>query len=348
MRIGLMVNDISTEQAVYTTTRLAMAAVNLGHEAWHIGAGDFAYETDDKVHARARTVPKKNYKSSETFLNDLQSKRAVVERICVDDLDVLLLRSDPSTETGHRGWAQTPGIIFGRAAMRRGVIVLNDPDGLAGAFNKMYFQLFPEEVRPHTLITRDREEIRRFAKDHGGNIVLKPLQGSGGQNVFLVRQDSLSNLNQMIDAVSRDGYVIAQEYLPAAVDGDLRLFLLNGLPFRYKGKYAAFRRLRRGDDMRSNIHAGGVKAQAEITDAHLAIAEIVRPKLVQDGMFFVGLDIVGDKLMEINVFSPGGLGSARLFEKVNFARGVIHALERKVDYMKYYNRNFGNVEMATL
>lgn len=117
---------------------------------------------------------------------------------------------------------------------------------------------------------------------------------------------------------------------------------------RYKGKYAAFRRLRHGDDMRSNIHAGGKLAPAVITDEHLRLAEIVRPKLVQDGMFLVGLDIVGDKLMEINVFSPGGLGSAQTFEKVNFSNYVIDALERKVEYMSYYRRNFENGEMATL
>ena len=100
--------------------------------------------------------------------------------------------------------------------------------------------------------------------------------------------------------------------------------------------------------MRSNIHAGGRLSQAEITDKHLRLVEMVRPKLVQDGMFLVGLDIVGDKLMEINVFSPGGLGSAQLFEKVNFSNAVIDAIERKVDYMQFYSRNFDNVEMATL
>jgi glutathione synthase len=152
----------------------------------------------------------------------------------------------------------------------------------------------------------------------------------------------------MIDAVSRDGYVIAQEYLPAAAEGDTRLFLMNGVPLKYKGRYAAFRRVRTGEDMRSNIHAGGRLRQAVIGDAELRLAEIVRPKLVQDGMFLVGLDIVGDKLMEINVFSPGGLGSAQKFEKVNFAHAVIGGLERKVEYMKYYRRNFNNEEMATL
>jgi glutathione synthase len=343
-----MVNDIKTEEPGYTTTRLAMAAINRGHETWVMGAGDFAYDTDEKIHARARSAPKSTYKSSEGYLADLQGKKAKIERIAVDDLDVLMLRNDPSTDMGLRAWAQSSGIIFGRAAMRHGVIVLNDPNGLAKAMNKMYFQLFPEQVRPRTLITRDRDEIRKFAKEEGENIVLKPLQGSGGTGVFLVRKDDLSNLNQMIEAVSRDGYVIAQEYLPAAAEGDTRLFLMNGQPFRYKGKYAAFRRVRTGDDIRSNIHAGGKLRQAEISDMHLKIAEIVRPKLVQDGMFLVGLDIVGDKLMEINVFSPGGLGSAQKFEKVNFSHAVIIALERKVEYMSYYRRNFDNVEMSSL
>ena len=348
MRIGFMVNDIKTEEPGYTTTRLAMAAINRAHEAWVVGAGDFAYDVDEKIHARARSAPKSNYKSSDGYLADLQGKKAKIERITVDDLDVLMLRNDPSTDMGLRAWAQSSGIIFGRAAMRHGIIVLNDPNGLAKAMNKMYFQLFPEQVRPRTLITRDREEIRKFAMEEGGNIVLKPLQGSGGTGVFLVRKDDLSNLNQMIEAVSRDGYVIAQEYLPAASEGDTRLFLMNGQPFRYKGKYAAFRRVRTGDDIRSNIHAGGKLRQAEISDMHLKIAEIVRPKLVQDGMFLVGLDIVGDKLIEINVFSPGGLGSAQKFEKANFSHAVITALERKVEYMSYYRRNFDNVEMASL
>ena len=348
MRIGLVVNDIKTEEPGYTTIRLAMAAINLGHEAWLMGAGDFAYDPDEIIRARAKTAPKPKYKSSETFLSDLQSKKAKMERISVDDLDVLMLRSDPSNDTGLRAWAQASGIIFGRVAMRHGVIVLNDPNGLSKATNKMYFQLFPEEVRPRTLITRDRDEIKAFAKDMGGNVVLKPLQGSGGQSVFLVRPDDMPNLNQMIEAVSREGYVIAQEYLPAAAEGDTRLFVMNGQPLRYKGKYAAFRRVRQGDDMRSNIHAGGKLRKAEITDDHLKIVEIVRPKLVQDGMFLVGLDIVGDKLMEINVFSPGGLGSAQKFEGVNFTHAVLHAMERKVEYMKYYRRNFDNIEMASL
>ena len=347
MKLGLVVNDIRTEETGYTTTRLAMAAVNLGHEAWVMGAGDLAYDPDERIRARARHAQKSKYKSSATYLKDLQGSKAKTERITVDDLDVLLLRSDPSADVDQRSWAQSAGIIFGRMAMRHGVIVLNDANGLSKAQNKMYFQDFPEEVRPTTLITRDREEIKSFAREFR-TIVLKPLQGSGGQSVFMVRPEDIPNLNQMIDAVSRSGYVIAQEYLKAAEAGDTRLFLMNGLPLVYRGKYAAFRRVRSGGDLRSNIHAGGTLAKAEIGKEALELAEMVRPKLVEDGMFLVGLDIVGDKLMEINVFSPGGLGSAQKFEKVNFTHAVIHALERKVKYMHYYRRNFSNIDMATL
>lgn len=348
MKIGFVVNDIRTEQAGYTTTRMAMQAINMGHEAWMIAVGDLSYDPDEYIRATARMAPRSNYKSHKAYFNELQGDRAKLERITVDELDILLLRNNPVDDAISRPWAQNAGLIFGRVAMRHGVIVLNDPNGLAKALNKMYFQNFPEEVRPRTLITRSHIEIKAFAKEQGGTIVLKPLQGSGGRNVFLVRPDDLPNLNQMIDAVSRDGYVIAQEYLPAAAEGDMRLFVLNGKPLRYRGRYAAFHRIRASADMRSNIHAGGKLRQAEITDTALELVEMVRPKLVQDGMFLVGLDIVGNKLMEINVFSPGGLGNAQKFEKVNFNVAVIEALEKKVQYMKYYRRNFENVEMAIL
>ena len=348
MKIGLVVNDIQTEEAGFTTSRLECEAVNQGHEVWVIGVGDLAYDADECVRARARSVPRAKYKTSESFVSDLQGKNAVHKRITVDELDLLMLRNVPSDDFIRRPWAASIASEFGRVAMRHGVIVVNDPTGLAKAASKMYFQLFPEAVRPKTLITRDNAEIKAFAHEMGGNIVLKPLQGSGGASVFMVRPEDVPNINQMIDAVSRDGYVIAQEYLPSAAEGDMRLFVMNGRPLRVKGKYAAFRRVRRGGDLRSNIHAGGKLAEAVVDDTALRIAEMVRPKLVQDGMFLVGLDIVGDKLMEINVFSPGGLGSAQKFTKINFSRYVIEALARKVQYMQYYGRNFDNIDMCTL
>jgi glutathione synthase len=345
MRIGFVVNDVNTEQPTYTTVRLAMAAKRMGHEIFMFGTGDLAYDSDEKIKAHARSVPKRIYKTGHPFLKDLTAKNGIQERITVDDLDVLMLRSDPAQDAIARPWAAQAGIEFGRVAMRNGVIVLNDPDGLGKASSKMYFQTYPAEIRPETIITRNREDIRSFARDKG-TVVLKPLTGSGGANVFMVRPEDLPNINQIIDSVLRDGFAIVQEYLEAAEEGDVRLFVMNGEAFRYKGRYCAFRRLRKGGDLRSNLHAGGTLGRAEIGNQALELVEMVRPKLIQDGMFLVGLDIVGNKLMEINVFSPGGLGSAQKFEGVNFSEGVIKALQRKTMAMSYYDRQFNNVSMA--
>jgi len=344
MKIGIMVNIMGSSAGGQTTYRLATECINRGYEVWIMSAGNFAYDPDDKVRAYARRVTGKKYASAAKYLDALNGKDAQNKWITVDDLDVLLLRSNPPVQSP---WAQHAGIHFGRIAMRHGVLVLNDPNGLSKAMNKLYLQTFPEEVWPKTLITRNKTRIGKFAHEQG-TIVLKPLQGYGGKNVFIIKPEDSVNLDKIIDSISRDGYVIAQEYLAEAAKGDMRLFLMNGVPFQYKGHYAAFRRVRTGQDMRSNIHAGGKLRRATVDETALRLAEIVRPKLVRDGMFLVGLDIVGNKLMEINVFTPGGFGSAQMFEKVNFTKGVIDDIERKVRYINYYRRNFSNLEMATL
>ena len=348
MRIAFVVKDVKTEQATYTTTRLAMCATTLGHEAWTLSVADFVYKPDGSIHANARSVHGKEYDSLTTFMKELQGEEARREQIRVDDLDVVLLRNDPSEDKADRAWAQTSGILFGQLATRRGVIVLNDPANLANALNKTYFQHFPEEVRPRTCISRDPAEIKEFVAAEGGKAVIKPLQGSGGSSVFLIRNEDGANLNQMIEAVIRDGYCIAQEYLPAAKDGDIRLFVMNGRPLMCDGKYAAFRRVNKTGDMRSNMHSGGEAEPAEIGDSALRLVEMVQPKLVADGMFLVGLDIVGDKLMEINVFTPGGLGSAQAATGVDWAPIVIGDLERKVRSKQHYGGALSNVQIATL
>ena len=141
---------------------------------------------------------------------------------------------------------------------------LNDPANLANAVNKTYFQHFPEAVRPRTLISRDRDEITEFVHELGDAAVLKPLQGSGGASVFMVTGDEAPNLNQMIEAISRDGYVVAQEALPEAADGDVRMFVMNGEPLRVGKAYAAFRRVNTGPDLRSNMHVGGQARRVKV------------------------------------------------------------------------------------
>src|SRR6186713_2497542 len=252
-----------------------------------------------------------------------------------------MLRNDPSIDA-ETPWAMEAGILFGREAAKRGVIVLNDPDSLGRAINKLYFQSFPEEARAATLITKHEADIKAFAAEHRGNIILKPLQGSGGSGVFKLGSGQKTNLNQIIEAIGRDGYIIAQAYVPAASKGDIRFFLMNGRPLRIGDKYAALRRVASKGDIRSNIHAGGSAEAVEIGKTELEVAETIRPKLVADGMFLVGIDIVGDKILEVNVFSPGNLQRCSLLAGVDFAAPIIDAIERKAGIVEQYARSFDN------
>lgn len=349
MKIGFVVNDVSTEVPQYSTTRLAMSATNKEHEIWLMGVGDLGQDAEGRVIASGWAPKKKSYRSLETYLGDIQKSRDdEPEHVVIEEFDVLMLRNDPSVDAMDRPWAQTSGVLFGQVAAANGVLVVNDPVHLADAINKTYFQHFPDEVRPKTLISRNPEHIKDFISDCGNKAVLKPLQGSGGQGVFLVGGDGETNVNQIIETISRDGYVVAQEYLEAASEGDVRMFVMNGEPLQYEGKYAAFRRVNESEDVRSNMHAGGEAVAVKVTDEMLKLVRTVKPKLVKDGMFLVGLDIVGDKLMEVNVFSPGGLGSAGHYAEVNFADAVIESLEQKIELREAYGNSITNVALATL
>lgn len=200
MRIGFVVNSIETEQPQYTTTRLAMTATRMGHDTWLMGVGDFAHRADGSIGANARTAKRKNHKSLEAYLGGLQGDDGIQDRVRIDDLDVVMMRSDPAADVIERPWAVASGVLFGQLTVAKGTLVVNDPANLANALNKTYFQHFPEVVRPRTLISRDSAEIAGFVRELGESAVLKPLQGSGGASVFLVSSDESPNLNQMIEA----------------------------------------------------------------------------------------------------------------------------------------------------
>jgi len=346
MKIAFIINDHKTEKANYTTAALGYSAYKRDHEVYFIGIGELAYASDNHFSARCKTVTGSTFKSQETFFKAMQKEE--FSRITSEDLDVLFLRNDPSDEINERDWAQNAAFIFGGIAVRDQVLVVNHPSSLASAVNKMYFQHFPEILRPKTIISRDQQEIKEFFKEQKNKMILKPLQGSGGKNVFMMDKKNEHNLSQTIDAICRDGYVIAQEYLPEAKNGDTRLFLMNGEPLQLNGKYAIMQRVNANGDIRSNIHAGGHPEKVKMTDQILELAEIVRPKLVQDGMFLVGIDIVGDKLMEINVFSPGGLNIMAEMYEADFATEVVKSIERKVRYKNLYSNYLYNSRLATL
>ena len=348
MRIAFFVNSIEGEYPHYTTTVLALSALSRGHDICYVTPGDFVLRPNDSLLVRALILPGSNYKKPETLHKDLQGDDTKTETIDVGEIDVLFLRNDPSQDAAERPWAAYVGAMFGRLAADRGVLVVNDPEGLALAQNKLYFQDFPEIVRPATLISKDIDEIRAFIEQQAKGAIVKPLQGSGGKNVFKIDSPKDANLNQIFEAVSGEGYLIAQGYIPEAKAGDIRFFLMNGKPLERDGKYAAFRRVPAKGEVRSNIHVQGTAESVTVTDKMLAIAETVRPKLVQDGMFLVGLDIVADKILEINVFTPGGLWSMSQMYKTDFMESVIIALEDKITIRASYPKAVPNRQLATL
>jgi glutathione synthase len=346
MTIAFIINEIAKEQAHYTTTHLAWAAYRMGHQIFIAGVGELGYNADGHLTICAKTVANRKFKSAETFFKALQTGDDV--RVSSENLDVIFLRNDPSQDINKRNWAQNAPYIFSQIALNDGVIVVNSPEKLSDAINKMYFQHFPKVLRPETIITRDAKEIEDFFERQKHKIILKPLQGSGGKNVFLVDKKNRMNLSQIIEAISRDGYIIAQEYLPEATKGDIRLFLMNGIPLKVDGKYAAIRRVNKADDIRSNLSAGGSTKKVQVTEEILTLARVLRPKLVKDGMFLVGIDIVGNKLMEVNVFSPGTMSYMNALYDVNFCEKVITALEKKTSYKKLYGNSIDNNTIATM
>lgn len=347
MNLTILVNDVATEVPPAATTVLARAAARLGHTVHMMGLEQLTCFPDGRVGGMARVAQQRS-RSKETFLAALQSNDCPRELVTSDEMDLLWLRYNPSEELEReRHWAQDSGFLFGRLAMERGVIVLNHPDTLAYAVDKLYLQHFPQDVRPVTLVTRDIDEIRSFYEEQGRRMVIKPLTGYGGADVFLVEKDA-ANLNQMVEAIMRSGYVMAQEFLPEASEGDTRFFMVNGAPLVVDGNVAALRRVSATEDFRSNMSAGGKPKKAKVTDRMLEIAAIVGPKLKRDGIFFAGLDIVGDRIVEINTISTGGLNATSVLEKTDFPTAVIRLLERKVEIRRHYGGHISNIELATM
>lgn len=327
MRIAIIVNSVRKGDGGNTTFSLANRLARSGHEVWVATPSRFALDPAGRLSLFARNAGEGRFRSSQRFYDALRAEGAREEWIDVRELDALLLRFNPFV---LEAWALTGALDFARLAAEEGVVVLNDPDGLSRATSKLYLEGFPEEIRPRSLVSRNRARIERFIEEEG-RVVLKPLRGYGGKSVFLVTRDDRANFRKFLSTAARDGFVVAQEYLPAAEKGDTRLFLLDGEPIVQEKQVAVVQRVGAEGDIRSNVHAGGEARPAEMTDALHRIAQVVRPKLLADGMFFVALDVAGDKVLEINVFSPGGLQAVRELSSVDFTRSIALAVERRVE-----------------
>ena len=327
MRLAFFVNDVATEVDEYTTTRLARAAAQHGHEVWYVGVEDVELgESDGQLLARAHAAQFKKGDSLEGFMERVKESEA--ERVVMDDLDALFLRNESLEDWPERPWASPLGVVIGQMLKARGVTVVNDPMSLVRATSKLYLEEFPEKIRPRSLVTRDPEAIERFVAEVGHSVI-KPLYGAKGRNVFVLEDVAEANLAQITEAVLQDGYAIVQEFIDGAEDGDARIFLLEGQILERDGTLAAFRRVPTGNDPRANISKGARAVPLQIGDAERGIVEAMRDKLVADGMYFVGIDVIGDKVLEINAESPGGMQAVERLYEIDVCPTVIEAVERR-------------------
>jgi glutathione synthase len=328
MKVAFFVNEVDTEDSEFTTTRLAMAAAKLDHEVWYVGVGDVDYDPNEKLRARGHRGTYKEGDELKSFLVRAQDTDQQ-DSIVLDEFDAVWLRNDSIQDLQKRPWATSMGVVFGQMLADRGVTVVNDPVGLSRAGSKLYLQEFPPDIRPRCIVTRHLEEIKDFVARVGKTIV-KPLYGAQGRNVFVIEDEDDPNLKQIVAAIMEDGYITAQEFVAGAEEGDLRLFLLEGELLQLDRIYAAFKRVPRGTDVRANISTGGKPEDVQISDKELRLVETMRDRLVSDGMFFVGIDVIGDKVVEINAESPGGLQSVEHFSGIDFGLPICNALERLV------------------
>lgn len=349
MKICFVISDIKTETCG-TTVVILKKAHERGHQVYVMSVGDFIFHRDEDISLRCKKIPPSvKGEKVEDFWEQVQDDKLKPKPVPSTDMDILFLRNNPTEETSDRHWAEHSGIAFARMIQQTGVLVLNDAFAMSHAFiDKLYFEELPAEIKPNSLITRNVDDLMKFWENNGKKMVLKPLEGSGGQDVYLIDKDK-KNLNQIFETLIAKGYVIAQEFLPKVSKGDVRVILMNGKVLEENGEKAVIRRVSTDkSEFRSNLSLGAKAEKAKYTPEMEHIVSLTAPKLIRDGLFFVGLDIVDDKLIEINVLSPGGLDHCKEMGMTDFTDTIVDALERKMTYRKYYKNKLSNRALATM
>lgn len=277
-----------------TTFAFIQAAQTRGHESLHCLPRDLLVENGEA----AAIVYPVEILDGPPYIT--LGRDAGPKRVRLAETDAIFIRKDPPFDRAYL----YATLVLDHARARAGgpgPLIVNDPRGLRDANEKLYALNFPEWT-PKTLVTSDRDLVHDFVRDCGGQAVIKPLDGAGGSGVMMLREDD-KNARAIVDMLTHEGRRLAmvQEFLPAVTEGDKRVLLLDGEPL------GAILRVPRSDDLRSNIHVGGQVAPAELTLREREMVRAMAPRLRQDGLHFVGLDVIGERLTEVNVTSPTGI-----------------------------------------
>lgn len=237
----------------------------------------------------------------------------------ITDVDVILMRKDPPFDMEY-----VYSTYLLEQAQAAGVLIVNDPQSLRDANEKLFTAWFPQ-CCPPTLVTRQKHLIREFQQQHG-DIILKPLDGMGGASIFRINQGD-PNFSVIVETLSEHGTksVMAQKYLPEISDGDKRILLIDGEPVPY-----ALARIPAAGETRGNLAAGGRAEGRPLSERDRWICQQVGSKLREKGLIFVGLDVIGDYLTEINVTSPTCIRELDREFGLNIAGDLMNAIEKRL------------------
>jgi glutathione synthase len=238
----------------------------------------------------------------------------------LEDFDSVWMRKDPPFDLKYFFATHLLSLVDQSKSF-----VMNDPKGLREANEKLYALRFPEQI-PQTLVTSDMARLRAFMSELGGEMIIKPLDGCGGSGVFYLNEQD-RNTNSILESATDTGrrLVMGQRYLPEIRQGDKRIIVLNGEPL------GAVLRVPLESETRGNIHVGGQCVKTEVTERDREICAALAPLLRADGLYFVGLDVIGSYLTEVNVTSPTGIQEVNGLNHVCLERNVVDFVEQQVE-----------------
>ena len=292
-----------------STFALMLEAQARGHALWHYHVRDLALR-GGRVTAWAKPITvRREYGNHFTFGKEEELDLG-------SGADVVLMRQDPPFDMAYITATHILEHIHPKT------LVVNDPEHVRNAPEKLFVLRFPE-LMPETLVSSDVREIRKFRETHG-DIVVKPLFGNGGAGVFHLRPDdpNLNSLLEMFTEKSREPLMV-QQYLPAVREGDKRIILVDGEAM------GAINRVPAAGEARSNMHVGGTPMPTTLTEREQEICRAIGPELRARGLVFVGIDVIGGHLTEINVTSPTGLQELARFDGIQLERNIWDVIEAK-------------------
>ncbi|QKF82820.1 glutathione synthase [Halarcobacter ebronensis] len=321
MRVAFIIeNWANIEPLKSTTLAVIKECMTRGHRVAILYTHDLTVR-NNTVHGFAKML-KYEGKIPDSVTTFYKKTTYDIKLVALHAFDCIMIRKDPPI---------SPLVFNFLDSVKNETVIINDVDGIRKANNKLYTTTFHDpgnSFLPKTHVSGSKKYIKKIIEESNEQkMILKPLDGSGGRGVIVLEKNAMSNINSLLDFYideSGENYVILQEYIAGAENGDVRVIMLNGKAI------GAYHRKPAEGDHRANIQTGGSAHKYTLTESQKKICSKVGKKLIADGIFFAGLDIIGDKILEVNVLNPGGITNINKLSKVKLHQNVVDFLEEKV------------------